>query len=68
MGGSKEGQGLCPWTPLGSGDPRPHELETTHRTRYAPSNSWGLGSPDPSGGSGAKPLTFLASPDQAFPS
>ena len=23
-GEGQEGQGLCPWTPLGSADPRPH--------------------------------------------
>ena len=46
QGRDKEGQGLCPWTPLGTGVPRPRYLESTDRGRWTPSSGvWGPLSP-----------------------
>ena len=61
--GSKARPGaLPPNPPLGVRRPLPHEWEVAHRTRCTPSNSWGLGSPDPSGGPGGRaPWPCLAS-------
>ena len=68
--GSKEGQGLCRWTPPGSGNPGPVGLRgvgegptvpvvTVHDgPSPTPLKQWGLGSPDPSG-SRAEPWPFL---------